>query len=272
MQSALLDCSFRLSYFALLIVFRNGTLGTDVQMLEQRWDSILSQLEFLHAELKELQITSDKPENGFQNADDRNLEFVILSDPNHPPYSLVILLKLLAGRYRIEVSSHIHSSVAFIPSELQSFLNGPSNSTGTGSCINITFIWKKVGKDPLLIQCPISNGSIAGEVNIARYLNRLLEQKPNPLLVYESKGEIYGGQVDEWLDCIYMSGPQGSNEVCSYALPSLASVLSKQDWLLHSMSVADICLWSSLKQNPCLINSNSNLRKWFEKCQHIWFT
>lgn len=272
MQRAVFDCSFRFSYFALLNVFRNGTLGIDIQVLEQRWNSILSQLEVLCAELRELQVNSDKPENGIQNTENRNLEFVILSDPHHPPYSLVILLKLLAGRYKIEVSSHVHSSVSFIPSELHSFLNGPSNSSGTGSCINITLIWKKVGKDPLLIHCPVSNGTIAGEVNIARYLNRLLEQKPNPVLVYESKGEIYGGQVDVLLDCIYTLVTHGSNEACSYTLPSLDSVLSKQDWLLHSLSVADICLWSSLKQNPCLINSSSNLKKWFEKCQNIWFT
>ncbi|KDR07776.1 hypothetical protein L798_02560, partial [Zootermopsis nevadensis] len=154
---------------------KNGTLGTDLQTLEQRWNSILLRLEQLYTELRKLKNSSDNPENGFQNVDEQNLEFAIVSDPHHPPYSLVILSKLLADRYRIKVSSHAHSSVAFIPSELQSFLTGPSNSVGTGRTIKITLIWKKVGKDPLLIQCPISNGTIAGEVNIARYLNRLLE-------------------------------------------------------------------------------------------------
>lgn len=241
-------------------------------MLEQRWNSILSKLQVLHTELQELKISSDKLENGYQKEAGKNLDFVIISDPQHPPYSLVVLLKLLASRYRIQISSHVHSSISCVPSELRSFLNCPSNGSGTGNYINITLIWKKVGKNPSLIECPISNGTIAGEVNVARYLNRLLEQKPFPALVYESKGELYAGQVDTWLDCIYMSVTHGSNEACSYALPSLAAVLSKQDWLLHSVSVADICLWSSLKQNPCLINSNSSLTNWFEKCERIWFT
>jgi len=240
-------------------------------MLEQHWNSILSQLASLHAELQELRISLEKSENGFKEADD-NLQFVILSDPHHPPYSLVILFKLLIGRYRMEVSTHIHSSISTVPSELQSLFNGPLSSSDTGSCIKVTLIWKKVGKDPLLIQCPISNSTIAGEVNIARYLNRLLEQRPNPILVYESKGELYGGQVDIWLDYIYKSLTHGNNEKCSSALPSLGAILSKQDWLVHSVSIADICLWSSLKQNPCLTKSNSNLKKWFGKCEDIWFT
>lgn len=256
-----------------LNVSRNGTLGTDaIQMLEQRWISILSQLQVLQTELQELHISSDKLEDGFQAAADKNVEFVILSDPLHPPYSLVILLKFLIGSYTIEISSHIHSSVSVIPSELQLFFNGLSNSSSANSRIKVTLVWKNMGKDPILIHCPISNGAITGEVNISRYLNRLLEQRPNPLLVYESKGEIYAGQVDTWLDSIYKSVMHGSNVTCSDILPSLSAVLSKQDWLVHSLSIADICFWSSLKQNPTLINFNSNLKKWFEKCQHIWFT
>jgi hypothetical protein len=241
-------------------------------MLEQRWNAIISQLEALHDELQELQISSGGAENVFQEADYKRIEFVILSDPHYPPYSVVILLKLLAGRYRTEISAHVHSSVSVISSELQSFFNISLDSSGTGSYIKVTLIWKKVGKDPLLIQCPISNGTLAGEVNIARYLNRLLEQRPDPVLVYESKGEVFGGQVDTWLDCIYKSVTHGSNEVCSGIIPSLSAVLNKQDWLAHSMSIADICFWSSLKQNPHLLNSTYGLRKWFEKCQHIWFT
>jgi hypothetical protein len=240
-------------------------------MMEQRWNAIISQLEALHAELQELQISSAGTENVFQEADDKNIEFVILSDPHYPPYSVVILSKLLAGRYRTEISTHVHSSVSVISSDLQSFFNVPLDS-GTGSYVKIKLIWKNVGKDPLLIQCPISNGTIAGEVNIARYLNRLLEQRPDPVLVYESKGEVFGGQVDTWLDCIYKSVIHGSNEVCSGIIPALSAVLSKQDWLAPSMSIADICFWSSLKQNPHLLNSTYGLKKWFEKCQHVWFT
>lgn len=267
------DYSYRFSHFIFLNVSRNGTFGTDViQMLEQRWTSIISQLQALHRELEELQSSSDKLEDGFQGASDKNIEFVIFSDPNHPPYSLIILLKLLLGRYKIEILSHVHSSISFIPSELQSFLNGLLNSSSGSSCIKVTLIWKKVGKDPLLIQCPMTNGTIAGEVNISRYLNRLLEQRPNPVLVYESKGEFYAGQVDMWLDSIYKSITHGSKDIRLDILTSLSAVLIKQDWLVHSVSIADICFWSSLKQNPCLINFNSNLKKWFEKCQHIWFT
>lgn len=267
------DYSDRFSHFIFLNVSRNGTLGTDViQMLEQRWTSILSQLQALHTELQELKISSDKLENGFQGPSDKNIEFVILSDPNHPPYSLVILLKLLKGRYKIEILSHVHSSVSLVPSELQSFLNGLLNSSSGSRCIKVTLIWKKVGKDPLLIQCPMTNGTIAGEVNISRYLNRLLEQRPNPVLVYESKGEFYAGQVDMWLDSIYKSVTHGSKDIHLDIMPSISAVLVKQDWLVHSVSIADICFWSSLKQNPCLVNFNSNVKKWFEKCQHIWFT
>jgi hypothetical protein len=258
--------------FTLLNISRNGTLQTEVQMLEQRWNAIVTQLEGLRAELRELQISSDGTENVFQEAVDKNMDFVILSDPHYPPYSVIIILKLLAGRYRTEISTHVHSSVPVISSELQSFFNVPLDSSDTGSYIKVTLIWKKVGKDPLLIQCPISNGTIAGEVNIARYLNRLLEQRPDPVLVYESKGEVFGVQVDAWLDCIYKAVVHGRNELCSGITPSVSTVLNKQDWLACSMSIADICLWSFLKQNPNILNSTCGLKKWFEKCHRIWFT
>jgi hypothetical protein len=255
------------------IVSRKGIFGTDaVQMLEQRWSSILSQLQALHTELQDLHIGSDKLEDEFQGKADKNIDFAIFSDPNHPPYSLVILLKYLSGRYQIETSSHIHSSVSVIPSELHFFLKGLTDGSSAGSRIKVTLIWKEVGKDPFLIHCPISNGTIAGEVNISRYLNRLLEQRSDPALVYESKGEIYAGQVDAWLDSVCKSVMCGSNETCSDFLPLVSAVLTKQDWLVHALSVADIYLWSSLKQNPSLISFNSNLSRWFEKCQHIWFT
>jgi phenylalanyl-tRNA synthetase alpha chain len=251
---------------------KNGTLQTDVQMLEQRWNALVTQLEGLRAELQELRISSDGTENVFQEAVDKNMEFVILSDPHYPPYSVIVILKLLAGRYRTEISTHVHSSVSVISSELQYFFNVSLDSTDADSYVKVTLIWKKVGKDPLLIQCPISNGTIAGEVNIARYLNRLLEQRPDPVLVYESKGDVFGVQVDAWLDCIYKAVVHGSNELCSGITPSVSAVLNKQEWLACSMSIADICLWSFLKQNPNILSSTYGLKEWFEKCQHIWFT
>ena len=256
----------------MLNVSRHSTLGTDVQTLDQRWHDIISQLEALRADLQELRVSSDENKNVFQETDDKDVEFVILSDPLYPPYSVVILLKLLSGRYRTEISTHVHSSISVVSSELQSFFNVPLNCSSTGSYIKITLIWKKLGKDPVLIQCPIFSGPIAGEVNVARYLNRLLEQKPNPVLIYESKGEVFGGQVDMWLDCIYKSVVHAGNELCSGIIASLSDVLNKQDWLAHSMSIADICFWSFLKQNSHLMNSSYGLKKWFEKCQHIWFT
>jgi hypothetical protein len=259
-------------HFALLNVSRNGTLQTDVQKLEQRWNAIVSQLEGLRAELQELRISSGMAENVFREAVEKNIEFVIHSDPRYPPYSVVILLKLLARRYRTEMSTHVHSSVLVISSELEAFFNVPVGNSDTGTYVKVTLIWKKVGKDPLLIQCPISNGTVAGEVNIARYLNRLLEQRPDPVLVYESKGEAFAGQVDVWLDCIYRAVLHGSNELCSGIKPSVSAVLNQQDWLACSVSIADICLWSFLKQSPKLLNSSYVLKKWFEKCQHIWFT
>jgi len=259
-------------HFALLNVSRNGTLQTDVQMLEQRWNAIVARLEGLHAELQELQISSDGTEHVFQEAVDKNTEFVILSDPLYPPYSVIIILKLLAGRYRTEISTHVHSSVPVISSELQSFFTVPVDSSDIGSYVKVTLIWKKVGKDPLLIKCPISNGTVAGEVNIARYLNRLLEQRPDPVIVYESKGDVFGIQVDVWLDRIYEAVVHGSDELCSGITSSVSEVLNRQDWLACSMSIADICLWSFLKQNPNILNSAYGLKRWFEKCQDIWFT
>ena len=247
--------------------YRNGTLGNyDMELLEQRWDSILQQLEDLQTQLKDL-----RKSEMFQDDNSKVLDLVIHADPHYPPYSAFVLLKLIAFRYKVNVTTHIHSSVSNVPENFNLIVNRPINFCSTGSKLNLMLIWKKVGKDPILVQCPISNGNVAGEVNIARYLNRLLEQRPEPFIVYESKGDIHGSQVDTWLDFVYKSVVRGSNKINSSAVNSLANVLNKQEWLAgSSVTIADICLWSCLKQNTHLTDSNSVIKKWFMNCsQHF---
>ncbi|XP_069694366.1 phenylalanine--tRNA ligase alpha subunit-like isoform X2 [Periplaneta americana] len=248
---------------------KNEKSTAELQKQELRWDSIHLQLQALQTELQSLRLRYEKSKS-YSQAPDKDLDFVILSDPRHPPYSLVVLLKLLLNTYRVEISEHIHSSVSDISSELRSLFKGVGNNEGAGCCIKVTLIWKMIGKDPLLTLSPVSNNNIVGEVNVARYLSRLLEQSPSPLVVYESQGELYASQVDMWLDCIYKSVIRGENKS---ALPAITAVLTTQCWLLgNSVSLADICLWSSLKQNPYLIASNSKLKKWYESCcKHAWF-
>nr|CAD7407240.1 unnamed protein product [Timema poppensis] len=231
--------------------------------LEKRWDEIIAKLEALRSELTILQ-----PQN---KTEERNEEIriVIFANPVHPPYSVLVLLKLLSQSYNVSSTSHLHSSIDKIQPEL--FTN---EMNGNGHSINLTvnFIWKNHSSYPVLIVSPISHCEVVGEINVARYLNRLLESRSRrPALVYESDGPVRSGHIDVWLDRLYTLS-HGNNKECSEVLKSASAVLAKQEWLTSlSMSVADVCLWSALKQGVSVGTLPLPLNKWFKNCSNHSF-
>nr|CAD7572131.1 unnamed protein product [Timema californicum] len=233
--------------------------------LEKRWDEIIAKLEALRSELTFLQ-----PQN---KTEERNEEIrmVIFANPVHPPYSVLVLLKLLSQSYNVSSTSHLHSSIDKIQPELLQFTN---EMNGNGHSINLTvnFIWKNHSSYPVLIVSPISHCEVVGEINVARYLNRLLESRSRrPALVYESDGPVRSGHIDVWLDRLYTLS-HGNNKECSEVLKSASAVLAKQEWLTSlSMSVADVCLWSALKQGVSVGTLPLPLNKWFKNCSNHSF-
>jgi len=90
--------------------------------------------------------------------------------------------------------------VANLPDELASFglLHFSKN---TNVDLSLTIIWKTIGLDPIMVLPRMHK--ILGMVNIARYLNRLIEQVDTNILKYETNGLLYASKIDLYLDKIH---------------------------------------------------------------------
>ncbi|XP_066587999.1 phenylalanine--tRNA ligase alpha subunit [Prorops nasuta] len=137
-------------------------------------------------------------EYNVSNIEQQNL--VIFCDPNYPIYSLEPLLQAIKGHFRVILSVYTHSSVKEISKDLTNFCS-EFNRKIVNPEIDITLIWKNVGIDPIMKLFDMQN--IMGEINVIRYLNRIIEAKNPTLLIYESNGVKYANQIDMYLEIIH---------------------------------------------------------------------
>lgn len=137
-------------------------------------------------------------------------KLVIFCDPNRPIYFLESFLRLVSPHLGIAVSTHVHSTVKQLPAELASFCRNFSNVETSHADISVTFIWKSVGIDPVMLSRGMHE--IRGTANIARYLNRLIESINANLLKYERNGPRYANEIDSYLDKIHCSLYNGNIE------------------------------------------------------------
>ncbi|XP_011638356.1 phenylalanine--tRNA ligase alpha subunit isoform X1 [Pogonomyrmex barbatus] len=125
---------------------------------------------------------------------------VIFCDPKHPIYFIELFLQFLKPYLHISMSTHIHSMVTNFPNELADF--GSCNSN-VDSDMSLILIWKPVGVDPIMVLPGMHR--ILGVVNIARYLNRLIEQIGINILKYEGNGPLYASKIDSYLDKLQLA-------------------------------------------------------------------
>ena len=67
------------------------------------------------------------------------LDIVVSADPEHVPYSVLVMLKLLQEKFRVRSSTHTHSSVT---AKCPTYLT-PSSNDRSNYQIILTLIWKK---------------------------------------------------------------------------------------------------------------------------------
>lgn len=154
-----------------------------------------------------LQKTRSKQEAKFEQVQENRLEkrkfltenLIIFCNPNQPIYFVEPFLQLIQPYLNVSVSTHVHSTVTKFPNELARFCSDFSN-TVMNVDISITLIWKTIGIDPILI---VSGMRIVGIVNIAKYLNRLIESINVNVLKYEQNGSLYANKIDSYLDKIH---------------------------------------------------------------------
>ena len=117
-------------------------------------------------------------------------------------YSLELLLRLGRDCLKTTISIYAHSSVRKIHPNLANFCNEfTTNSNNFDADLRIDFVWKSIGVDPLM-KLP-GMREILGEINIARYINRLIERRSPSTLKYESNGPAYVNKIDLLLEKIH---------------------------------------------------------------------
>jgi len=111
-----------------------------------------------------------------------------------------------------------------------------------------------------LIVSPNKQTPVVGEVNIARYLARLLTPRYDADIVAAT-------QVDSLLD--HAAALLHDNRDTAGALKSLGQLLGRKKWFVGSgdqLSLADIVIWSSVKQCRRAVTAPDNIRQWLATC------
>uniref|UniRef100_A0A023GKW9 Putative aminoacyl trna synthetase complex-interacting multifunctional protein 2 n=1 Tax=Amblyomma triste TaxID=251400 RepID=A0A023GKW9_AMBTT len=191
------------------------------------------------------------------------VDVVVSASPDNPPWSLWPLHRLLSRQKRVLLSCHTHSSVNGLPSHLSSLAAGAENGILSGSRTSydlaLTLVWKKVDWDCEVMVSPLLQTAIVGEVNLIRYLGRLLSPS------YESADAASVTDVDHWLSLAHHGVIHGKNKEQQAVLKALNAQLGKTPYILGSTpGLADIALWSALLQANLSSGAPSNVKTWLK--------
>jgi len=163
-------------------------------------------------------------------------KLIIFCDPNHPIYFLEPFLQFISSHLTIAVLIHIHSTVTNFPNKLVNFCSNFSNFDADVD-ISLTLIWKTIGIDPIMV---LSQGmhEIWGIINIARYLNRLIESTNANILKYEQNDPFYANKIDSYLDKIHCTLYSGDIDILKVRKKShyvMGDNISIIDFILESI-------------------------------------
>lgn len=237
-------------------------LSAFFNITENRWNEIESKLGSLVSRVSRLRqqvgLTPVK-KDAFTSLGEKDQilkDLVIHSNPEFPPYSVQFFLIALSQMFPIHTSVHVHSSLTKeVSYELKDFLdlkdvNNQANCNARSNCkYGITIIWKDIGKDPLLVINPGSH--VKGEVNIIRYLSRLVDSLTNNLssvkhlINYDMLSPAKVAQMDEHLDSIHQFI---HNECPKERKVLLADLLNCKNNISDASSICDIAMLSICKQ------------------------
>lgn len=114
---------------------------------------------------------------------------------------------------------------------------------------------------PELMVSPARQSCVTGEVNIARYINRLLSP------AFDTDDIVMATTADEWLDTADLQILNGNSKQRNAALKSLNNRLKKNDWLVgDQFSVVDAVTWSALHQTELAKSAAESVQKWISAC------
>ncbi|XP_025834383.1 probable aminoacyl tRNA synthase complex-interacting multifunctional protein 2 isoform X1 [Agrilus planipennis] len=244
----------------------------EMAVLENQQKEILQQLVELKNQMLEIKKTlqSNKADLGLKSSPKKlpssslkieNVpDLIVNANPKNPPYSLLCIQRLWSNIINLKVKTYTHSTISKITKEaerLSSELEG-FKCTESIPVISLRLIWKNVGADVELL---VRHYPIMGEVNVLRYLSRLLQGPFN----YELSPKCL--EIDSVLDLCYLLLCSKSKGERINLLQQLDKKLGKSGWFCDSssVSIADIAAQSTLKNIPSN-EINQNLTKWLQKC------
>lgn len=190
------------------------------------------------------------------------LDLVVSVDPDTVPLSLLVLLSQLSSQYHILTTTYVHSSATTTPDRLRNFLqNGAHTSPRSNFQIALSVVWKKVPNGPRLMVSPTQQTHIEGEVNVARYLGRLLQP------AYDGSSIVQATQIDEILDTVQQQLIRGNKERAA-VLRTLNAWLGKSQFVVgSSLSLADVVVWSAVQGLHLASDAPTNVKQWLKACR-----
>ncbi|XP_069982466.1 uncharacterized protein [Penaeus vannamei] len=192
-------------------------------------------------------------------------DLVISANPNRPPYFLVLLRKLLkdAG-YPVYSVDHLHSSVHHVDESIRGCFSDKPLGDRNKHNLAFTVHWKDVEAPNLMVN-PLRQTVISGEANITRYVSRLFPLSSS--YNYEATGTFSSiAETDNLLDQLAAQAASKNNKERQGALRQLNGRLGKTSWLVNNeCGIADVFLWSVLKQGGLNVGAPANVDKWYKK-------
>lgn len=131
--------------------------------------------------------------------------------------------------------------------------------------MHIFFIFLfSVENGPELMVSPAKQSVVTGEINIARYINRVLCPS------FDMDDIVMATYCDEWLDVAENSLLNGNSKQKTSALKNLNTRFKKNDWLVGSeFSFADAVMWSALHQSQQASSAPEHVQKWLNACSAL---
>jgi len=110
-----------------------------------------------------------------------------------------------------------------------------------------------------LVVSPSKQTPVVGEVNVARYLARLMTPRYDADIVAAT-------QIDTLLD--HAAVLLDSSEALTAAVKSLGQLLGRKKWFVGNdrPSLVDIVMWSAVKQRHVAAAAPENVHQWLTRC------
>ena len=216
--------------------------------------------------VKTLSICQSLLKENHKHIQDKNiLDIVIEVHPSSMPFTAFVLCEQLVQKYGGVIKTYVHSNISHeLPRNICTFIHSLKQECLSSHHFRINVIFKHLDKScrPRLKVDVVKQSPIIGEINIIRYLLRLI----NPFL--EIDDIIQATIIDQHLDEVNFNLNQNDSRQTDRYLKKLDLVFDKNDWLTgEKPCVADLFLWTLLDEVKFSKYFSKNIKNWAMRCR-----